>query len=199
MQNISTSFTVRRVPKEIVKIEQLQYTSGIEFTDNGLPQLVYSPGEVLYVGELSPAIDKAWDELIKGRYFSISENKAKELWGEKYKDYRDRIDGGFTGGFDVFHILHYLNHIRMALHPDYYNLDSLHGLVHQLHCIDHIRQSLQYSASITISPTRFRPSIRHNYVESKQLQTCQNFGSIRQFAWERYNGTLAVPRKDGGD
>jgi len=52
----------------------------------------------MYTGEPSPEIDNAWHQLLWGRYFSISEEEAKALWGDSYEEFRDREKSGFTGG-----------------------------------------------------------------------------------------------------
>lgn len=55
------------------------------------------PGGPKYFGT-GAEVDAAWDELLWGRYFSISENEARQLWGDEYREYRDFIRGGYTGG-----------------------------------------------------------------------------------------------------
>jgi hypothetical protein len=52
----------------------------------------------MYVGTPSHQIDRAWKELLWGRYFSISEEEAKDLWGADYHMYYDRANTGYSGG-----------------------------------------------------------------------------------------------------
>jgi hypothetical protein len=52
----------------------------------------------MYVGQPSHEIDSAWEELFWGRYFSISEEEAKDLWGADYRIYHDAVRTGYTGG-----------------------------------------------------------------------------------------------------
>ena len=80
------------------------------------------PENVHYFGEPSPEIDENWEKLIEFRYFSISEEEAKGVWGDDYHEYVDQLQGGYTAGWvdlspttvamltnnslDVFHTLH---------------------------------------------------------------------------------------------
>lgn len=66
--------------------------------EDGVEFLVTEPDDIQYTGTPSPAIDDAWHQLLWGRYFSISEDEAKHLWGNNFEDYRDREKTGFTGG-----------------------------------------------------------------------------------------------------
>ena len=56
------------------------------------------PENVHYFGEPSPEIDKNWNDLIGFRYFSISEEEAKSVWGDGYINYVDQLQGGYTAG-----------------------------------------------------------------------------------------------------
>jgi hypothetical protein len=56
------------------------------------------PENVRYFGEPSREIDNNWEELIGRRYFSISKEEAKGVWGEKYREYVDQLRGGYTAG-----------------------------------------------------------------------------------------------------
>jgi hypothetical protein len=56
------------------------------------------PENVRYFGEPSPEIDENWEKLIQWRYFSISEEEAKSVWSEKYHEYVDELEGGYTAG-----------------------------------------------------------------------------------------------------
>jgi hypothetical protein len=70
----------------------------VDFQLDGTEFLVTSPGETMYVGMPSHQIDRAWEELLWGRYFSISEEEAKDLWGADYRMYYDRAHTGYSGG-----------------------------------------------------------------------------------------------------
>ncbi|KAK1969810.1 hypothetical protein LY78DRAFT_571239, partial [Colletotrichum sublineola] len=172
--------------------------------------------EKTYVGTPSKEIDDAWTELLWGRYFSISEREAKELWGEDYMAYWDHDKSGWTGGFDMFHQLHCLNQIRQALHRDVYPETPIHGEVHtgknspsrstgnviltahnQEHCINHLRMAIMCWGSTAITPIKYFPGYHHGYVKSDAVHTCRKFEPIREFVSERFNGSLHVPRPSG--
>lgn len=84
----------------MISIEQKRFTGGVEFTENGELFLIDVPGEPAYVGEPNGDIDEAWHHILDGRYFSLSEREAKNLWGKDYDIYRDHAMGGFTGVYD---------------------------------------------------------------------------------------------------
>ncbi|KAH8760345.1 hypothetical protein F5883DRAFT_425813, partial [Diaporthe sp. PMI_573] len=158
---------------------------------------VYVPHQdaAQYVGVPSPEIDHAWEQLVGGRYFLITEDEAKATWGAEYKDYWSQARGGYVLGLDVFHTLHCLNQIRQKLHPEYY--PHGHGsaetkLIHNGHCIEQIRQYIMCAGDMTALGTRYYPGIDRNYVLSDVAHTCRNFESIRDWTWERYNGSTAV-------
>lgn len=111
----------------MIQVEQRKFTGGVEFTENGELFLIDAPGERVYVGQPNGDIDEAWHNLLDGRYFSLSEDEAKSIWGDGYEIYRDQAVGGFSGGygaeskrsvicigandgdrFDMFHSLHCL-------------------------------------------------------------------------------------------
>ncbi|EMD91266.1 hypothetical protein COCC4DRAFT_155203 [Bipolaris maydis ATCC 48331] len=191
--SFENGFVEERVvaPADIFELTQTVFTGGVDFTPDGEEIL----GPSLYVGEPSPEIDAAWDAIIGGRthYFSISKEEAVALWGKDAHRYKDRPQGGFTGTLDLFHCLHCLNQLRKALRRDIYPEEKYRGMVHQYHCIDHLRQVIQCQATSVISPTEWHEH-RGQYVAPKQLHTCRNFEKIQQFSQARWNGTIAKPR-----
>ncbi|KAL2060609.1 hypothetical protein VTL71DRAFT_9250 [Oculimacula yallundae] len=186
-------FSEERVvtPAETFELTQRVFTGGVDFSPDGTEVLGFSE----YVGEPTPEIDAAWNAIIGGEshYFSISEEEAVTLWGTNYDKYRDRIRGGWTGTLDLFHCLHCLNQLRMALRRDIYPEEKYRGAIHQLHCIDHLRQVIQCQSTSVISPSEWHDH-RGQYVSPKQLHTCRNFEKLHQYSKERYNGSIAVPR-----
>ncbi|KAK3333557.1 hypothetical protein B0T19DRAFT_474226 [Cercophora scortea] len=83
-------------------------------------------------GPPSEEVDANWERLIGRRYFSVSEEEAVRAWGEERYRFVDRVEGGYTAGLDMFHTLHCLNGIRMALHPEYYHDKHVHRPFHIL-------------------------------------------------------------------
>ncbi|KAK1994549.1 hypothetical protein LX36DRAFT_713790 [Colletotrichum falcatum] len=185
------------LPPERIQLEQVRFGTPVDFEENGDEVLVTDNNEKTYVGTPSNELDDAWTQLLWGRYFSISEKEAKELWGEDYMVYWDHDKSGWTGGFDMFHQLHCLNQIRQALHRDVYPETRLHGKVHTEHCINHIRQAIMCWGSTAITPIKYFPGYGHGYVKSDAVHTCRKFEPIREFVSGRFNGSLHVPRPSG--
>ncbi|KAK2595877.1 hypothetical protein N8I77_013669 [Diaporthe amygdali] len=102
-----------------IETERRTFTGAPAIRRNGT---VYVPHQdsVRYVGAPSPEIDHAWEQLVGGRYFLITEEEAKATWGTDYRDYWSEARGGYVLGLDVFHTLHCLNQIRQKLNPEYY-------------------------------------------------------------------------------
>ncbi|KAL3424515.1 hypothetical protein PVAG01_03796 [Phlyctema vagabunda] len=187
------------LPPSLIQLEQRRFRYPVDFRiEDGSEYLVTEPGDITYTGKPSPEIDRAWHELIWGRYFSISEEEANHLWGDQVEAYRDRERSGFTGGFDMFHQLHCLNQIRQALHRDYYPEHKIHGVVHLEHCINHLRQAIQCAASTAVTPNVWMEGYHHEYVKSNVVHTCRKFEPIRDYVKERFNGSLYVERPKKG-
>ncbi|KAF7194425.1 hypothetical protein HII31_04230, partial [Pseudocercospora fuligena] len=170
--------TEKMLPPNLYEIEQRRFTGGIRFLSDGSKSLMLDAGEPVYVGDPSPEIDRAWDELVEARYWSISRDEAKMLWGVGFERYRDHLKGGYTGGKN--------------LSPDYY--PAHHVLFGGTEHNKQIRQRIQCSADGTITPLRYQPAIDQMYVDSDQVHTCRKFQNLWSFTRERYNGSLAVPR-----
>ncbi|KAG8168125.1 hypothetical protein KVR01_003814 [Diaporthe batatas] len=185
------------LPAERIQLEEVRFKSPVDFETNGHEFLVANPDDKAYVGDTTPEIDRAWEEMLWGRYFSISEAEAKSLWGSNYREYWDHTRSGYTGGFDMFHQLHCLNQIRQALHRDVYPALPIHGPVHTEHCIDHLRQSIMCWGSTSVVPLKYFEGYKSEYVKTDALHTCRKFEPIREFVSERFNGSLFVPRPDG--
>ena len=87
-----------KVPLAWLANEQFRFKTAVDFYPNQTLFMVTQPGDVSYTGT-GAHVDAAWEALIWGRYFSISEAEATALWGaEGREQYRDRMRGGFTGG-----------------------------------------------------------------------------------------------------
>lgn len=123
------------LPANTITIAPIKFQSAVDFAADGTEFLVPPPAEgdgKKYVGEDDfDEIDRNWEALLWGRYFSLSEDEARALFGEdEYMEYVDHLRSGWTGGFDMFHQLHCLNQIRQAFHRDVYPETPIHGKVH---------------------------------------------------------------------
>jgi hypothetical protein len=129
-------------------LEERRFTTPVDFQLDGTEFLVTSPGETMYVGTPSDQIDRAWEELLWGRYFSISEEEAKDLWGADYGIYYDRAKTGYSGGLVL---LWHFEVEKLIWHS--------FDMFHQLHCLVRI---MTYCKDVTESFRRIkygRPSI----------------------------------------
>jgi hypothetical protein len=50
-----------------MELHQVRFRAGLIFDENGVLHRTFDPEQPQYVGSPSPAIDDAWDALIKGR------------------------------------------------------------------------------------------------------------------------------------
>ncbi|SMQ48326.1 unnamed protein product [Zymoseptoria tritici ST99CH_3D7] len=184
--------------KSTIKITTRQFTGSPHFREDGEEYVPPESPSVAYIGATTE-VDAAWDDLTEARYFLLTDEEAETAWGEDYRRYWDGKRGGYLGGLDMFHLIHCLDYLRKALHPDVYTLGKIHGPLHQLHCIDHLRQLVQCSADLTIIPTIYHPGIRKNYIDGDQVHTCRDFGTIHSWVKDRYDGPAAVkPRHPNG-
>ncbi|KAI8959337.1 hypothetical protein F5Y11DRAFT_305699 [Daldinia sp. FL1419] len=184
------------LPPSSIQLEQVQFKLPVDFTSNGDEFLVAEPGDKSYIGTTSD-VDAAWKKLLWGRYFSVSEDEAKDLWGDEYTEYWDHHRSGYTAGFDMFHQLHCLNQIRQALHRDVYPETPLHGPVYTDYCLDQLRQSIMCWGSAAIVPLKYFEGYGRDYAKTDTVHTCRKFEPIREFVSERFNGSLFVPRPSG--
>ncbi|KIN09168.1 hypothetical protein OIDMADRAFT_48993 [Oidiodendron maius Zn] len=176
----------------IISIHQREFTGSPQFS-NGAEYIPQGSETLRYIGDPSPEIDDSWNALTRNRYFLLSDEEAYAAWGDSYKDFWSDQFGGYLTGFDMFHTLHCLDHIRQAFYPDIYHQTPIHGQMHRDHCIDHLRQMVMCYGDITPIPTMYFEGIKKNYIDSNRRHTCRNFQQIRDYVWERVNGSLAVP------
>jgi len=55
------------------------------------------------------------------------------------------------------------------------------------------------SGDMSLTPTRYNPTRKGSYIDSDVNHTCRNFGLLRDFLSERFNGSKAVPPICPGD
>ncbi len=180
-----------------IRVQRQQFYGSLDFKDRfgfippGSPSLKYVGADA--------EVDAAWDELTVGRYFLLTEQEAREAYGNSIEKYWNVHHGGYVAGLDVLHTLHCLNHIRMSLYPAYYPQDPQHGLMHKAHCVDHLRQLAMCHSDLTPVPTQWFDGLSRNYINSSREHTCRDFRQVREWASERFNGSTAVgPRNRDG-
>lgn len=86
----------------------------------------------------------------------------------------------------------------MALNAESYSPPSdLQGPTHLASCLTHLRQMIQCSGDTTPNPTKYYQGIGQNYVDVDRVHSCRDWEVIREWGWERFNGTLTVDREGG--
>ncbi len=60
------------------------------------------------------------------------------------------------------------------------------------HCIEQVRQYLMCAGDLTLLGTRYYDGLGRNYVLSDVAHTCRDFKRIREWTWNRFNGSTAV-------
>lgn len=110
-----------------------RFSGSPRFDETGEEYFLPNSDISVFAGPPSPVVDEGWNRItggIGGLYFLVTDEEAKQSWGESLDEYWDDRRGGYRAGLDVFHSLHCLNHIRMALYPEYYTQHKVHGRKH---------------------------------------------------------------------
>lgn len=111
--------------RSAIRVGKQQFYGSLDF--NGHHGFIPPESPSLkYVGS-SSEVDAAWDALTKDRYFLLSDDEAREAYGEDPEPYWNVHHGGYIAGLDVLHTLHCLNHLRMSIYPDVYPQDPTDG------------------------------------------------------------------------
>jgi len=178
-----------------IQLERVRFSGTPLFRENGTAYRKVNANEPQYVGPPSDEIDSAWAGLIHGRYVSITEDEARNAWGENYEEYYQDPVLGFVAGLDVIHTLHCVNRIRKEIDRDYYFREDQtpggYDKEHVYHCIDILRQTVQCYGDITPIPIRWFDGIDRGFIDSDQVHTCRDFRKVREWVTERFNRTPA--------
>ncbi|KAK0610740.1 hypothetical protein B0T14DRAFT_412240, partial [Immersiella caudata] len=158
--------------------------------DKGYGQNTTDGRRIVYGGPANEEIDIAWEDLDFGTYIRITELEARRLEGPTAPVHHG---GGYIISLDVYHQLHCLNYLRMALQPDYYKFRQLPLLgewrlanSQPAHCINDLRQALQCSADIT--PMIYDRTLLNGRIaydpNFEVRRTCRNWDKINNWARE---------------
>ncbi|EQB52824.1 hypothetical protein CGLO_07514 [Colletotrichum gloeosporioides Cg-14] len=143
----------------------------------------------------SREIDVNWYDLHlgEGHFFIVTEDEAREAWGPEYVKYWEPRAGGYVATVEVMHLIHCLDHIRKAFHPEaYHDPNPVNGILHRDHCIESLLQLLVCTADLTPIPSTYRLGLGTNYINTDRPHTCRSFPKIVDFVKKRFNGTLRV-------
>jgi hypothetical protein len=187
-----------RDSQRAILYERKRYTGDLVYDSVSRRVLRMHDSEVQYVGEPSPQIDQAWDDLVRFEFPFLygDEIPAGFEEGNRYSDQHFHFEP------DFFHNLHCLNMLRMeisrALYPN-----AAYGRVteedrnatmelfgpgwrvnHLEHCIDRIRQALMCHGDLT-------PSYMYRYEGLKiplfhtPERLCRKWEPIREWVNQR--------------
>ncbi|KAJ7641907.1 hypothetical protein FB45DRAFT_901314 [Roridomyces roridus] len=142
----------------------------------------------------SPKLDEMWSDLYNYGISRISKEEASLLPNKTSPIPGD--PGYYIAELDVFHNLHCLNKVRMALDPDYYpdwRISTSNNHIatqknatdHISHCVDWIRQSIMCHADTSVIVWQWAASLNETIVKGNVAHTCRKFDKITDWAKER--------------
>lgn len=121
-----------------------------------------------YSGKPSPALDKAWHDLLNDENIRIEPEVIKRLGRE---DIGVRIPGddGYIGTINVYHELHCLKRLHQYMYQEMYwtDLDDVQremNRLHNEHCIDFLRQSAMCHGDVGLITFEWSPTDRKSVV-----------------------------------
>jgi len=135
-----------------------------------------------YHGPPSDTVDQAWEDLYSFGVSRIPKNQAALMVNRTIAIPGD--EGNYVLILNVFHLLHCLNKLRQALHPDYYPHYGAKGIDHNEHCLNSIRQSLMCSVDVTPIVWQWDEKAQRSFIRTDTLHSCRNFENIRKWAKE---------------
>ncbi|KAJ6537974.1 hypothetical protein B0H19DRAFT_1181426 [Mycena capillaripes] len=135
----------------------------------------------------SPKLDLAWEDLYNFGVSRIPKSEAALLPNKTSPIPGD--PGFYIAELDVFHELHCLNMIRMALDPDYYpdwNIKTMErAREHVSHCVDWIRHSIMCHSDTSVIVWQWNERVQQSTPKARVPHVCRNFDAIH--AWGKQN------------
>lgn len=188
-----------------IRYEQRTFTGALKYNSTtgslyrSTPASINST-EPSYVGNPreTPGVDRAWKDLLSGSRFPLSDDEVAPYLQKGLAAPVSAIKKPSSTVFaelDVFHSLSCLNAIRLALDDDFY---AEHGPQDGLgwqrttrsdreqldYCIDHLRQSLQCSADLSVMPLLPRTSTSALEFAAPS-RTCRRWDDVRSWVDRR--------------
>ncbi|KAK4450452.1 hypothetical protein QBC34DRAFT_379166 [Podospora aff. communis PSN243] len=163
--------------------------------DKGYGQNTTNGRRIVYGGRANEEIDAAWADLDFGTYIRLTPEEARQLDEPTGAVHHG---GGYIVSLDVYHQLHCLNYLRMALQPDSYKFKQPPDAFekHIAHCVNDLRQALQCSADIT--PMTYSMVMLDGRIaydpHFEVRRTCRNWDKIND--WARQRSLLNDPEID---
>ncbi|EJC99578.1 uncharacterized protein FOMMEDRAFT_43149, partial [Fomitiporia mediterranea MF3/22] len=145
----------------------------------------------IYQKGTSDEVDKAWEDLYSFGISEVPRSVAEKMPNKTYPLVSS--DGNYITELDVFHQLHCLNTLRMALTPDYYRKKNLTDLEksfleipHAYHCLDALRQSLTCNADIATYVWHWDPEDEMVKPTGNVVHSCRDFDKLKEWAIENH-------------
>ncbi|KAJ7305606.1 hypothetical protein DFH08DRAFT_976170 [Mycena albidolilacea] len=142
----------------------------------------------------SPELDQMWSDLYNCEILQITKEEATHLPNKTHAIPGD--PGHYIAELDVFHNLHCLNRVRMALDSDYYSdwrISTSNNYIptqksaagHVAHCIDWLRQSIMCHADTSVIVWQWDARANASLVKGNVAHTCRKFDKITEWAKQR--------------
>ncbi|CAK5276540.1 unnamed protein product [Mycena citricolor] len=205
-------FSRRRLPVCSVNVpdQHTLYSPALSAVENEVRVYrVGFPGDLSAVFQepSSPKLDEAWMDLYNFGISWITKEEAAQLPNKTHPIPGDP-DGHYIAELNVFHNLHCLNKIRMALDPDYYPdwristtgnwIESQRNATeHVGHCLDWIRQDLMCHADTSVIVWQWKDWANSSLVRGDVAHTCRKFNKIQDWALgrmvkQKYDPTVRI-------
>ncbi|KAJ7791383.1 hypothetical protein B0H13DRAFT_1521822, partial [Mycena leptocephala] len=141
----------------------------------------------------SPALDEMWSDLYNFGVSRITKEEAVRLPNKTHAIPGD--DGHYIAALDVFHNLHCLNKVRMALDPDYYPdwristtnnwIPSQKNATQQSHCLSWLRQSIMCNSDTSVIVWQWDSTLNASVFKGNVAHTCRKFDKVQAWAKDR--------------
>ncbi|KAJ7643273.1 hypothetical protein B0H17DRAFT_1104421 [Mycena rosella] len=154
----------------------------------------------------SPTLDKMWTDLYNTGLSRITKQEAARLPNKTSAIPGD--DDHYIVSLDVFHSLHCLNNIRMALDPDYYpdwRISTTNSSIplqkdatdHISHCMEWIRQAVTCSGDTSLVVWQWHDASNFSRPRANVAHTCRKFDKLQDWAKEhamkiKYDTTVRI-------
>ncbi|KJK74826.1 hypothetical protein H634G_09870 [Metarhizium anisopliae BRIP 53293] len=147
--------------------------------------------KTVYQADPSPEVDKVWMSLYNEIGISrLSREQAQLLPNRTYPFIGD--EGYYIAELAVFHQLHCVNAIRIALSKDYYqtvlsleefdDVQGSYGRDHISHCLDAVREAIMCASDISVITWQWNDQAKKALGHGDVLHTCRSFEKIKEWA-----------------
>ncbi|KAJ7929593.1 hypothetical protein B0H13DRAFT_929799 [Mycena leptocephala] len=139
----------------------------------------------------SPALDEMWSNLYNRGISRITKEEAARLPNKTHPIPGD--DDHYIVGLGVFHDLHCLNKIRMALDPEYYpdaRVSTTNNWIpaqeeateHVSHCMDWLRRSIMCNGDTSLIVWQWQELKNRTMPQATVAHTCRKFDKLLDWA-----------------